>query len=136
MANPEEDDFAAATAQAVQRAQAEERTRFGTIMGSSFAKVHGALAALLVSDGVAADKAVGYLKAASDDTDAALKAAKPEEEAEATEEEKDKAAKAFADKKAKAGSLGLGTPDSTERPAGAAATGWGKAVASANRGVI
>jgi hypothetical protein len=134
MPNPEEDDFAAATAQAVQRAQAEERTRFTAIMGSAFAKTHAGLAALLVSDGVAADKAVAYLEAASKDSDAMLKASKPEEEEEPSKLEKDKAAKAFADKKTKAGALGLGTPESTETGA-KASSGWSKAVAHANRGV-
>jgi hypothetical protein len=132
MPNPEEDDFAAATAQAVQRAQAEERTRFTAIMGSAFAKTHAGLAALLVSDGVAADKAVAYLEAASKDSDTMLKASKPEEEPSQTE--KDKAAKAFADKKTKAGALGLGTPESTDTGA-KASSGWSKAVAHANRGV-
>jgi hypothetical protein len=134
MPNPEEDDFAAATAQAVQRAQADERSRFTAIMGSAFAKVHAGLAALLVSDGVAADKAVSYLEAASKDSEAMLKASKPEEEAEPSQEEKDKAAKAFADKKAKAGALGLGSPDTTETHANAS-SGWAKAVAHASRGV-
>lgn len=124
------EDFAALQAQAVARAHIEERTRMTAILAADGAKLHGALANLLVADGVAADKAATYLKAASEATDAAVKAATPEKD---TKAEQEAAAKALAEKKAKAGTLGLGAPESTEKQS--ASTGWGKAVANANRGV-
>ncbi|RWM29410.1 hypothetical protein [Mesorhizobium sp.] len=130
MHNPENEDFAALQAQAVTRAQTEERGRISAILAADGAKVHGALANLLVTDGVAADKAAAYLKAASEATDAAVNAATPEKD---TKAEHEAAAKALAEKKAKAGTLGLGAPESTEKQT--ASAGWGKAVAHANRGV-
>ena len=124
------EDFAAIQAAAVAKAQTEERSRIAAIHAAEGAKAHTALAQLLVTDGVAADKAATYLKAASEATAAAVKAATPEKD---TKAEQEAAAKSLAEKKAKAGTLGLGAPESLERQSGA--TGWGKAVAHANRGV-
>ncbi|TIR24023.1 MAG: hypothetical protein E5X34_13285 [Mesorhizobium sp.] len=124
------EDFAAIQAAAVVKAKTEERGRIDAILAADGAKAHTALARLLVTDGVAADKAAAYLKAATEATDAAVKAATPEKD---TKAEQEAAAKALAEKKAKAGTLGLGAPESLERQP--ASTGWGKAVAHANRGV-
>ncbi|RWC91656.1 MAG: hypothetical protein EOS72_03100 [Mesorhizobium sp.] len=124
------EDFAAIQAAAVARAVAEDRTRHSVIFASEGAKAHPALANLLFSDGVAADKAASYLKAASDATEAAVKAATPEKD---TKAEQEAAARAEAARKTKAGTIGLGLPESTERSS--ASTGWAKAIANANRGV-
>lgn len=130
MANPENDDFAAVTAQAVARAQTEERSRISAINGAEASKIHPKLAAAFVAAGTATDVAVGFLNAAAEDTKAAVDAKKPDADPAA---EAAARTAAFEKKKKEDGALGLGTPDSTEpKPAG---TGWGKAIASANRRV-
>lgn len=132
MPNPENEDFATVQAAAVARAQLEERSRMTAILGTEGAKTHAALAQLFVADGIAADKAAAYLKAANDGTETAVKAAVPEIDPMA---EQDAAAKDFAKKKAGAGALGLGASISTENNGSQAKAGWGRAVTNANRGV-
>lgn len=131
MANPENEDFAALTAQAVARAQTEERSRISAIHAAEGATVHATLAAAFVAAGTPAADATAWLKLAADSTTAAIAAHKPE-----TDPVAEAAARkaAHLQQKKEEGALGLGTPDTTETQR-AASAGWGKAVASVNGGM-
>ncbi|WP_378952085.1 hypothetical protein [Mesorhizobium sp. ANAO-SY3R2] len=126
MPDPENEDFAAVTAAAIQKAQGDERKRITAINGAEGAQLHPKLAQALIDNNVSADVATTYLAAALEGTNAAVAAAKPQETQPQREEK-------HVQKKTQAGALGLGSPETTDKPS--ASAGWGKAVSNANRRV-
>lgn len=127
MSNTETADIARLTAEAAATAQTTERNRISSIQKAPGAKLHPKLAQAFVDAGTAAEAAIGFLAAADEDTSAAVaaKATEAPNPPAATEEDKHLGLKAAS------GALGLSVTESTDkRPA---ASGWGKAVAMANR---
>lgn len=108
------------------------KKRSAAISGAEGADIHPKLAAALIdNEAIETETAVALLKVAGQETSAAVAAKKPEPAPKTGGDKQNDLDK----QKADANTLGaVGMPESTEKKA-PAATGWGKAVAHANRGV-